>query len=87
MDTVLENFMEELGGKRTHMDIMLQFLEEGGISREEADNAGAGAGNGGGDRDDYWLLPETFGVGRSGHARIRRKSTRRRGKGFRKSLS
>ncbi len=39
METVLENFMEELGGKRTHMDIMLQFLEEGGISREEADNA------------------------------------------------
>ena len=39
MDTVLENFMEELGGKRTHMDIMLQFLEEGGISRQEADNA------------------------------------------------
>src|SRR6476660_10368668 len=39
MNTVLENFMEELGGKRTHVDIMLQFLEEGGISREEADNA------------------------------------------------
>jgi pyrroloquinoline quinone (PQQ) biosynthesis protein C len=39
MHTVLENFMEELGGKQTHMDIMLQFLEEGGISREEADNA------------------------------------------------
>jgi pyrroloquinoline quinone (PQQ) biosynthesis protein C len=39
METVLENFMEELGGKRTHMDIMLQFLEEGGISREDADNA------------------------------------------------
>jgi len=39
MDTVLENFMEELGGQRTHMDIMLQFLEEGGITREEADNA------------------------------------------------
>jgi pyrroloquinoline quinone (PQQ) biosynthesis protein C len=39
MDTVLENFMEELGGKQTHMDIMLQFLEEGGIAREEADNA------------------------------------------------
>ena len=39
MDTVLENFMEELGGKQTHMDIMLQFLEEGGISREAADNA------------------------------------------------
>ncbi|HEU5464682.1 MAG TPA: iron-containing redox enzyme family protein [Candidatus Binatia bacterium] len=39
METVLENFMEELGGKRTHMDIMLQFLEEGGISRAQADDA------------------------------------------------
>jgi pyrroloquinoline quinone (PQQ) biosynthesis protein C len=39
MSTVLENFMEELGGKRTHVDIMLQFLEEGGITREQADNA------------------------------------------------
>lgn len=39
MNVVLENFMEELGGKRTHVDIMLRFLEEGGISREEADRA------------------------------------------------
>jgi pyrroloquinoline quinone (PQQ) biosynthesis protein C len=39
MGAVLENFMEELAGPRTHMDIMLQFLEEGGISREEADRA------------------------------------------------
>jgi pyrroloquinoline quinone (PQQ) biosynthesis protein C len=39
MDTILENFIEELGGKRTHIDIMLQFLEEGGISREQADAA------------------------------------------------
>lgn len=39
MDAVLENFMEELGGQRTHMDIMLQFLEEGGITRDEADKA------------------------------------------------
>jgi len=39
METILENFIEELGGQRTHMDIMLQFLEEGGIQREEADNA------------------------------------------------
>ena len=37
MEVVLENFMEELGGPRTHVDIMLQFLEEGAISREEAD--------------------------------------------------
>ena len=37
MGVVLENFMEELSGPRTHVDIMLQFLEEGGISREEAD--------------------------------------------------
>ena len=39
MQTILENFMEELGGERTHVDIMLQFLEEGGIFREEADRA------------------------------------------------
>ncbi|HWO42541.1 MAG TPA: iron-containing redox enzyme family protein [Candidatus Eisenbacteria bacterium] len=39
MDVVLDNFMEELGGERTHVDIMLQFLEEGGISRREADEA------------------------------------------------
>lgn len=39
MEIVLENFMEELGGERTHVDIMLQFLEEAGISREEADRA------------------------------------------------
>ena len=39
MDVVMENFMEELGGERTHVDIMLQFLEEAGITREEADGA------------------------------------------------
>ncbi|HWP59168.1 MAG TPA: iron-containing redox enzyme family protein [Candidatus Acidoferrales bacterium] len=39
MDVLLENFLEELAGPRTHVDIMLQFLEEGGISREEADRA------------------------------------------------
>jgi pyrroloquinoline quinone (PQQ) biosynthesis protein C len=39
MDVVLENFMEELGGERTHVDIMLQFLEEAGISRAQADQA------------------------------------------------
>src|SRR6266851_283942 len=39
MDVVLDNFMEELGGERTHVDIMLQFLDEAGISREGADQA------------------------------------------------
>src|SRR5438270_10983901 len=39
MDVVLDNFMEELGGERTHVDIMLQLLEESGITREEADRA------------------------------------------------
>ncbi len=39
MGVVLENFMEELSGPRSHVDIMLQFLAEGGISREEADRA------------------------------------------------
>jgi len=37
MDVVLANFKEELGGAKTHVDIMLQMLEEGGITREEAD--------------------------------------------------
>jgi pyrroloquinoline quinone (PQQ) biosynthesis protein C len=44
MDVVLDNFMEELGGERTHVDIMLQFLDEAGISREEADRADAAPG-------------------------------------------
>src|SRR5438477_12192108 len=44
MEVVLDNFMEELGGERTHVDIMLQFLEEAGISREEADKADAAPG-------------------------------------------
>ena len=44
MDVVLDNFMEELGGDRTHVDIMLQFLEEAGISRDEADQADAAPG-------------------------------------------
>jgi pyrroloquinoline quinone (PQQ) biosynthesis protein C len=39
MKTLLENLVEELGGRRTHVDIMLQFLQEGGISREQADSA------------------------------------------------
>src|SRR5438552_14408238 len=39
MDVVMENFMEELGGERTHVDVMLQFLEEAGITREQADAA------------------------------------------------
>src|SRR5205807_8118948 len=39
MEVVLENFMEELSGPRTHVDIVLQMLEEAGISREEADKA------------------------------------------------
>jgi len=37
MDVVLANFKEELGGPKTHVDIMLQMLEAGGITREEAD--------------------------------------------------
>ena len=37
MDAVLDNFSEELSRPKTHVDIMLQLLEEGGISREDAD--------------------------------------------------
>lgn len=39
MDVLLENFVEEFAGARTHVDIMLQMLEEAGISRDEADVA------------------------------------------------
>jgi pyrroloquinoline quinone (PQQ) biosynthesis protein C len=38
-EIVLENYLEELAGERSHVDIMFQFLEEGGISRADADNA------------------------------------------------
>ncbi len=44
MDIVMENFMEELGGEKTHVDIMLQMLDEAGISREAADAAEAAPG-------------------------------------------
>ena len=44
MDVVLDNFIEELGGERTHVDIVLQFLDEAGISREQADQADAAPG-------------------------------------------
>ncbi|MEK7215758.1 MAG: iron-containing redox enzyme family protein, partial [Chloroflexota bacterium] len=39
MGVVLENFMEELAGPRSHVDVMLQFLEAGGLTREAADQA------------------------------------------------
>ncbi len=37
MDIVMENFMEEMAQPLSHVDIMRQFLEEAGITREEAD--------------------------------------------------
>jgi pyrroloquinoline quinone (PQQ) biosynthesis protein C len=37
MNVVLENFQEEVGGDRSHADIMYQMLEEAGLSREQAD--------------------------------------------------
>ena len=38
-EVVLQNYIEELAGDRSHVDIMFQFLDEGGVSREEADSA------------------------------------------------
>ena len=38
-EVVLQNYIEELAGDRSHVDIMFQFLEEGGVSREAADSA------------------------------------------------
>src|SRR6266508_3077102 len=48
MDVVMENFMEELGGEKTHVDIMLQILEEAGTTREQPDQAGPAPGTLGG---------------------------------------
>lgn len=39
LDVVLDNVREEIMGERSHADVMFQFLEEAGISREEADRA------------------------------------------------
>ena len=39
MPIVMENFMEELGGERTHVDVMLQMLEEAGMDKTTADRA------------------------------------------------
>ena len=86
MNTVLENFMEELGGKRTHVDIMLQFLEEGGICAGRSRQCRAGAGNLGRDRNDHRLLPAPFCARRRRHARLCRKPTRRRRQNIRKGL-
>src|SRR5437867_7814631 len=35
VEVVMENFMEELAGPKSHVDIMFQFLDEAGIPREE----------------------------------------------------
>ena len=43
---VMENFMEEVGGDRSHADIMFQLLAEAGLSREEADGAEPAPGTG-----------------------------------------
>lgn len=37
LTVVMENVLEEVGGERSHADIMFQFLEEAGLSREQAD--------------------------------------------------
>lgn len=39
MNTLLENIIEELSGPKSHTDIALQILAEGGISQEDADKA------------------------------------------------
>src|SRR5205814_817048 len=39
MPIVMENFMEELGGETTHVDVMLQMLEEAGMDKTAADRA------------------------------------------------
>ena len=55
MQTILENFMEELGGERTHVDIMLQFRRRRHFPRRSGPRR-ARSRNLGGHRNDYWLL-------------------------------
>ena len=38
MNIVMENFMEEMAQPLSHVDIMRQFLEEAGITQEQADH-------------------------------------------------
>jgi pyrroloquinoline quinone (PQQ) biosynthesis protein C len=38
-EAVLANYQEELAGEKSHVDIMFQLLDEGGITREEADKS------------------------------------------------
>src|SRR5579871_2463695 len=38
LSVIMENFLEEVGGEKSHADIMYQFLEEAGMTREQADN-------------------------------------------------
>jgi pyrroloquinoline quinone (PQQ) biosynthesis protein C len=44
LSVIMENFLEEVGGERSHADIMYQLLEEAGLSREQADQAEATPG-------------------------------------------
>ena len=44
MPIVMENFMEELGGEKTHVDVMLQMLEEAGIVKAGGSHATANQG-------------------------------------------
>ena len=39
LSVIMENFLEEVGGEKTHADVMYQLLEEAGIARAVADNA------------------------------------------------
>ncbi len=39
MNVLLENIVEELTGTKSHMDICLQLVHEGGVSQAEADKA------------------------------------------------
>src|SRR5262249_36264502 len=68
MEVVLDNFMEELSRPRTHVDILLQLLEESGISHQEAACTEPAPEHHGRDRDDQRVLPASVGPGGAGHA-------------------
>ena len=72
--TVMENFLEEAGGAKSHADIMFQFLEEAGLSREAADHAEPSPGTAAGTRQS---LHRQFAVyGRPYRIRVQPESAR-----------
>ena len=72
MDVLLENFLEELAGPRTHVDVMMQFLEKRpeNIHARERPSRGSRPRNHAA-VDDYRVLPKAVSLGRGRAVKFR----------------